>query len=342
MKLSIIVPVYNMAADGKLDYCLQSLIHQEMEDYEIIAVDDCSTDDSLKILQDYEERYPEVFRVLHHDQNKKQGGAKNTGLTYAAGEWIGFIDADDWISPDFYKKLIEKGEESGADVVGCHYSLVTEHTMTPGKVICNNEASQCGPASTETRRKLAMRPGSMVIKVYRRELIYGNHLSFPENIFYEDNCAGTVWMLSARHFELVEEPLYYYYQNPASTVHVINTTKCENRMAAARMLLSECEKRGFLKEYPQEIEFRFTELFYATTLFSYLSGIKGETFTEQLFFIRSLRDEMLRTFPHFRENAYYQQFMGAEEKELIDLQIKSNLLFFLRYRLVRLVRSLRK
>ena len=75
MKLSIIVPVYNMAADGKLEYCLESLVHQTVSDYEIIAVDDASTDNSLEILKNYEKKYPDRFIAVHSQVNKRQGGA---------------------------------------------------------------------------------------------------------------------------------------------------------------------------------------------------------------------------------------------------------------------------
>ena len=95
IKLSIIVPVYNMAADGKLEYCLDSLVNQTMApgSYEIIAVDDCSTDNSLEILRSYQDRYPDRFIAIASDRNRHQGGAKNIGLAGAKGEWIGFIDA---------------------------------------------------------------------------------------------------------------------------------------------------------------------------------------------------------------------------------------------------------
>ena len=77
MKLSIIVPVYNMAADHKLEYCLDSLVNQTVKNYEIIAVDDCSTDDSMKILKEYESRFPDKFHAVHSEVNRHQGGAKN-------------------------------------------------------------------------------------------------------------------------------------------------------------------------------------------------------------------------------------------------------------------------
>ena len=138
MKISVIVPVYNMAADGKLNYCLNSLVAQTVRDLEIIAVDDCSTDESGEILSQYEQEHPEIFRALFCDRNRHQGGAKNLALQHVRGEWISFIDADDWVVPDYYERLLKAAEETGADLVGCDYSLVTEHTMTPGQVIHNN------------------------------------------------------------------------------------------------------------------------------------------------------------------------------------------------------------
>ncbi|MDE7360187.1 MAG: glycosyltransferase, partial [Lachnospiraceae bacterium] len=91
MKLSIIVPVFNMAAEKKLEYCLDSLVAQTVADYEIIAVDDCSTDESWEILKDYEKRFPEKFRALHLEENNDQGGAMNAGLKMAHGVWIGLL-----------------------------------------------------------------------------------------------------------------------------------------------------------------------------------------------------------------------------------------------------------
>ena len=132
MKLSIIVPVYNMAHDGILEFCLDSLLHQTISDYEIIAVDDKSTDDSLKILREYEEKNPGVIRIIASENNRRQGGAKNLGLLKAVGEWIGFVDSDDWVSPDYYEKLLNRAEETGADIVGCNYNYTSEHSFIKG------------------------------------------------------------------------------------------------------------------------------------------------------------------------------------------------------------------
>lgn len=335
MKLSIIVPVYNMAAEEKLRFCLDSLIKQTVSDYEIIAIDDASTDLSPQILKEYQEKYPNLVKVFVHTTNKRQGGAKNTGLKHATGDWIGFIDSDDWITEDFYEKLIKKAESTGADMVGCDYSLVTEHTMQVGKVIQNNTVDQTGNLDLEKHKKLLMRSGSMVIKIYKHRIIKENKLDFPENIFYEDNCAGPVWSYYFKHFERVDEPLYYYYQHNVSTVHHITLEKCKDRMTAALALLKECKSRGFFEEYKEEIEFRFCELFYVNTLFSYMQGVKDP----KLAVVRKMRKEMVNNFPDFQKNSYYKKNTGQEEKELIALQMRSDVRFFLLYRIKLYVRS---
>lgn len=338
MKLSVIVPVYNMAADGKLQYCMDSLLNQTFSDMEIIAVDDASTDNSLDILKSYEAEYPHLVRVIHYDTNKRQGGAKNAGLQAAKGEWIGFIDSDDWVTPDYYEKLIKKAEENGADMVGCDYSLVSEHTFTVGEVIQNNALEQTGVLDKEKHKKLILRSGSMVIKVYRHEIIKENKLDFPEGIFYEDNCAGPVWSLYFTHFEKVEEPMYYYYQHQVSTVHHVSESKCLDRMRAGELLLLEMKDRGFLEEYHAEIEYRFAELYFVNTLFSYMLGVKKK----RLSFVKKLKAGMLAAFPDFQNNPYYKQYTGEEEQRMIAMLMQSDAKFYWYYRALWCYRNLRK
>lgn len=337
MKLSIIVPVYNMATDGKLQYCMDSLLNQTIQDYEIIAVDDCSTDDSFQVLQQYEQTYPGKIRCVRQQVNKKQGGARNTGLELAVGEWIGFIDSDDWIAPDMYEKLLAKAEKTGADVVGCDYHLTTERSMNIGQVVQNNFEAQTGILNQEKYGSLLMRAGSMVIKIYKHQVIKENRLRFPENTFYEDNYTGPVWMLCFKHFERVEEPLYYYYQHPGSTVHSISEERCRNRMDTAVMLVEECRRKGYDKLYNKELEFRFTEIYYYNTLFSYVSG--GNKV--RLSFVREIRKGMLKYFPNFQENIYYKDNYDAEQKRLVSYHMKSPVYFLIYYKLLTTYRKIR-
>ncbi|MBQ7955112.1 MAG: glycosyltransferase family 2 protein [Lachnospiraceae bacterium] len=338
MRLSIIVPVYNMASDGKLRFCLDSLVTQTISDYEIIAVDDGSTDDSPAILGEYQEKYPDKFKVIYHEKNKRQGGAKNTGLKVAAGQWVGFIDSDDWVTPDYYEKLLTKAEQTGADMVGCDYTLVTEHTMVPGQKVQNNTADQTGALDEEKHKKLILRSGSMVLKIYKREVITQNRLDFPEGIFYEDNCAGPLWSFYFNHFERVEEFNYFYYQHAVSTVHHVTESKCLDRMKAANLFYEECAQRGFLEKYFEEIEYRYTELHFVNTLFSYMLGAKKK----KLSFVRRLKTEITQHFPKFQENPYYQKLTNEEEKRMIEKMMKSTVYFFYYYRMLTMYRRWRK
>ena len=223
MKLSIIVPVYNMEADDKLKFCLDSLINQDIDDYEIIAVDDASTDASFEIMKSYEQKYPSLVRAIHSDVNMHQGGAKNIGIKEAKGEWIGFIDADDWISPDMYKKLLTVAENTGAGVVGCDYVMVNDHTYEiDGTIEANSRDDQVGELDHDRKASLILDGGSLCVKIFKRQTIIDNDLWFPKDIFYEDNAMSDGYLLTAGRFEYVKEPLYYYYQHDTSTVHSIS------------------------------------------------------------------------------------------------------------------------
>ncbi len=342
MKLSVIVPVYNMAEGEKLTYCLDSLVSQSLKsgEYEIIAVDDCSTDNSYEILKSYQDKYPDRFIALHSEVNLHQGGAKNIGLAIAKGEWLGFIDADDWIVPDYYERLIGKAEETGADMVGCDYCLTGEHSFKVGQIVHNNNKEQTGVLDREKYKKLMIETGSLVVKVYKRQIIVGDYEPgtkdkldiFPENIFYEDNAVSNTWMIRSKHFEYIEEPLYFYYQHDSSTVHSISRKNLEDRMVAGRLLVSSAKENGYYEDYLPEIEFQYTVLFYINTLFSAMP--KRFKVKDCYSFTKALGKEMKATFPDFQNNPYYREKIHPEEKKLVGFQMKSHLFFYIYYRLL--------
>lgn len=338
MELSIIVPVYNMAAEGKLAYCLDSLLKQQVADYEIIAVDDASTDASFEILSQYAERYPEKLRVIRSEVNRHQGGARNLGIREARGSFLGFMDSDDWAAPDMFAKLLARAHETGADVVGCDYTMVHSQTMTPGRIVPMNTAEQTGILDEAKRKKLILMPGSMVVKIYRRDIVVENELWFPEHIFYEDNCMSPLWMLHATRFEHVEEPLYFYYQHEASTVHGTTVQKCKDRMAAMELMLQKCRKYGFYERFLPELEYRYTSLGLITTLFSCMnSRMRGK-----YRLIGELRNIQKKRFPHFSENVYYKERIDREEQRLAEMLMKSRLGFWLYYHGLHGYRRLRR
>lgn len=337
MKLSVIVPVYNMMAGGKLKNCLDSLLRQDLEDMEIIAVDDKSTDDSLAFLESYSEKYGARFVTIASPVNRRQGGAKNLGLQRARGEWIGFIDSDDWVAGDMFSRLLKKAEETGADVVGCDYLLTDEIGKESGTVIQNNTEEQTGLLGEAQYKKLLLQPGSMVIKIYRRELFEKWNIRFPEFMFYEDNAIGALPLLYASRFERVPEPLYFYYQDPHSTVHTVSIARCEDRMKAMEIYKKECLERGFFEKYHEEIIYKITELGYKTTLFSYLQAANCPS----LAFVRRMRHFLLSQAPDYADNLYYKPNTDQESMRLIALHMKSPFLFLIYYKLLQGYRRLR-
>lgn len=339
MLLSIIIPVYNMASDNRLSFCLDSLINQTIDDYEIIAVDDCSTDSSLDILREYESRYPKKLRAIHSKQNHHQGGAKNIALREARGEWIGFIDADDWVVPDYYERLIQRARETGADIVGCDYTLVHEHTFeVSDEIVANSRKEQTGELTHEAKKSLILDGGSLCVKIFRRQTIIDNELFFPEDIFYEDNAMSNSYLLLAKHFEYIEEPLYFYYQHGDSTVHTFSKLRCDDRLESGRIMMKEAARLGFLNEFKDELEYKFTLLFYINTLFTYMPCVRPV----KVSYVKAMTRELLRTWPDFRSNPYYLERVDAEEKRLIDMACSSALWFVIYYKLLWGYRRLRK
>ena len=325
VKLSIIVPVYNMASAGLLQFCMESLLSQTVSDYEIIAIDNKSTDRSLEILRKFENDNPGKVVVIESGKNRGQGGAANRGLLAAKGEWIGFVNGDDWVTKDYYEKLLAKADETGADVVGCNRTVTEKLSFEAGEVIKNDFLNLTGELTEEDYAKLILNPGDRVAKIFRREIFSDNGLWFPEDMYYPDYCISPLAMLCCRHFEYVDEPNYFSCKKPEN----VSIQKCEDGMTAMIYFIEECIKREYLSEYPEEIEYRFTEVFYINTLFSFMHGMPF--YKKHLSFLYTLRDGILSCFPDFMENPYYLKNTDDETKRLLTLHMKSPLRFYWYY-----------
>ena len=160
-RLSIIIPVYNLAhlVSFGLDSLLnQTILHKDPTCLECIAVDDCSTDNSLEILRRYEKAHPQLFRVVHSPRNLKSGGTRNLGLAIARGEWIGFMDGDDWLAPDFCEKMLAKADATGADMVGCWAAVSDNHSFDVIQVLQMNSPEYTGKMGEQQYKHLILSP----------------------------------------------------------------------------------------------------------------------------------------------------------------------------------------
>ena len=231
MKLSIIVPVYKV--EEYLGECVDSLLSQTIDDYEIILVDDGSPDNSGKIADEYAAVNPDMIRVLHID-NGGQGRARNFALDIAKGDFVGFVDSDDWVTHDMYEKMYTRAAETGADVVVCDFMerfADGRESMLPASL----QDNWLGSA------------GSSCNKIFRRSLI--GELRFPVGLWYEDFYFSAVMLLRSKHTEFIAEPLYIYRRGQESTMHNNNAAKNLDMLTIMDMLEKEMVPAGYKDDF---------------------------------------------------------------------------------------------
>lgn len=232
-KISVIVPVYNTAR--YLARCLDSIAAQTFADWECICVDDGSTDESGAMLDAYARRDAR-FRVIHQE-NGGVSRARNAGLDAARGEWIGFVDSDDWVEPETFALAHEAAAAHNADLVQWDYVFEDN-----GKRIVGLSLAE-GPFSV-SKNDTYFCP-SMCHKLVLRKLIYDNHLLFPENIrLSEDRLFSFQCSLLARRAFHLNRALYHYTANASSASH--NMTR--------EMILEEVEVVKEMEKFSFDFE----------------------------------------------------------------------------------------
>lgn len=201
MKLSVIVPVYR--AEDYLRECVDSLLNQTLRDLEIILVNDGSPDRSGEIMEDYAARFPEKIRTLTLD-NGGQGRARNHGLALAQGDFLGFVDSDDWVLPSMFETMVNAAEAEGADVVDCNILAFYPDGSTE-------------PLRTWRDDRVIAAAGSCCNKIFRRSAMAD--LRFPEGLKYEDFDYSAKALLCSRKTVHLEDALYRYRVGQPSTMH---------------------------------------------------------------------------------------------------------------------------
>ena len=241
--ISIIVPVYQ--AEKTLSECIESILSQTMPDFELILVDDGSTDGSGDLCDSYAAKHDKI-RVIHKE-NKGAAAARNTGVLEAAGEWICFIDSDDVIAPDFLEVLIHTADETGADIVSCAYVKCSREEARYGKALFDQKIS-AGSDTTEYRGKDGVRallyqkgfisaPWGMISK---RKL--WNGVSFPEGSAAED--MGTIYrlFLEASSIARTDRVLYGYVVSASNTVFSTSSKRNPDYFRHSRQMISYIKK----------------------------------------------------------------------------------------------------
>lgn len=308
--VSIIVPVYN--TQNYLATCLDSLIGQTLQDIEIICVNDCSTDNSLLVLQEYAKIDPRI-RIVDLQENRKQGGARNAGIKLAKSPYFAFVDSDDWTDKTMFETLYRKACECNADLASCDYLMYHSNTNI---TVCKNFDSSVFALPTDERNRIFLLNGVRLWTcLFKNSLFFDNDLFFPEHLSYEDNAIVAALYLSASTVCKVDIPLYYYRCNNTSTTRSLNNYRFFDRLATSYIFLDNMKRLGFFVRYQAEIEYRFIELFYVNTIMVALSQFVPPEWT----YIKKVSREIRQILPRFRQNPYYRKRISGRIRLILFL-----------------------
>jgi glycosyltransferase involved in cell wall biosynthesis len=248
--ISIIVPVYNV--EKYLKRCLDSIFMQQFSrSFEVIAIDDCSNDNSLNILNEYKKHENRLI-ILKHETNKKVSITRSTGINYATGEFVMFIDSDDCLLPNAFEKLIGKCVETEADVVVYNYSLFDKNKKTNVIKNIGNEII--------TNNKFEVYEhffGALWNKIIKRALLENIVSGKVELGISEDLLYGTEILLKANKICLIPDSYYLYYINNNS---LTNSVKLGSFLQNQVIVLRQIEL--IFEKYQIEIEIKHKLLNY--------------------------------------------------------------------------------
>ena len=206
-KISIIVPVYN--SEKFLKRCIDSVLSQTHQNIEIILVNDGSIDKSSEICDLYAKK--DNVKV-EHIKNSGAGGARNVGLRLATGDYISFVDSDDWIHPEMLKTMLSTCQENGVSLVECDLVRVKSHLKIPN---IENKYSVIIKSRIESLKQILLdQRFSVVVRLYKKELL--NDIFFQENIMSEDVYFTLEVFGRISTLAVIPNKFYYYFLNTES------------------------------------------------------------------------------------------------------------------------------
>lgn len=261
-KISIIIPVFGV--ELYLNRCIESVVNQKYSNLEIILIDDGSPDNCPTICDEWAERDERI--VVIHKKNGGLSDARNIGLKIATGELVGFVDSDDWISPEMYQLLYENMLENDSDISACGVKMIwedqTQNTyLTPtGNYILNRKEAMEAIISESILKQ------PVWYKLYKAEVIH--NIFFPVSKHNEDVFWSYLAIGNANKISVFDTPCYYYFQRKDS---IMGNTFSLNRLDA---LEAKLERLQYLEiEFPDLVELAKKDLLFSGMYFMQLSLI---------------------------------------------------------------------
>lgn len=304
-KVSVVVPIYN--AEKYLNKCLDSIKNQTLKELQVILVNDGSTDSSEEIIDFYVNEYPHMFEKI----NKVNGGqatARNCALKNVSGEYIVFIDSDDYIEQEMLEEMYEVAKCNDSDIVVCNYYEIYNDKKVEKTAMKN--------ISKNMNVNYMLSNASPWNKLIKTNIIKENNISFLEKHIYEDLATMPILTGYAKNITYIQKPLYNYIIREGSTMRQNTYNKrLDSIFVAINHLEEEFRKRKLLEKYKEEIEFlNIYHLLYAASgrFLEYMEGKKK---------LIEIRKIMKENYPNWRKNRYY-------KRQSIQIKITCNIFYY--------------
>ena len=294
-KVSVIVPVYN--SENYLRQCLDSLVYQTLNDIEIIAVNDGSTDNSAIILEEYALKFPDKIRQFNQE-NKGQACARNFGLQQAKGEYIGFVDSDDSVALDMFEKMYQLARSEKADLVECDFLYCRVEDKK--EVVLKKYAS-----IKEHKKNADLFIDPLVSpwnKIYRKQILEESEIRFPEGLIYEDTAFYIQLIPWIKKTAYINLEFVKHYARIDST-----QTKKENPRVGEMIIIIEkiinyYQSQNYWDEYHEELEYFCVKILLCSSL-GRIALLSDDKLRKQT--VQKLIQVINMNFPTYRKNKYF-------------------------------------
>ncbi len=309
-KISVIIPCYN--AESCIDRCMTSVVGQTMgmDALEIICIDDASTDDTWSCLQRWEQIYPDHILLVRQEVNRRQGAARNLGLSISSAEWIAYVDADDWLEPDYLEQLYTSVVQTTCDVAVCGWRSDRSDSLVYFGQGLESQKQYVTVDTKELRKQILINKSLSIAawgKLIRRDFLVDHGIYFPEGLTYEDEYWMPLLHIYAVNLCFINKPLYHYFVNDSSVLHSENMDYLMDWLTVQSMKWADYHKRGILQEFREEMEY---DLLYSTVnlLGRIIYGHDRQSFS----YFRLLGEFVRKCVPDYRMNRYMEKFSKGQ------------------------------
>ena len=285
--LTVVIPVYNV--EKYLKRCIESILIQEWKNYDILLVDDGSTDSSPQICDDYAKVY-DFISVIH----KKNGGlseARNTGISHAKGDYVYFPDSDDWLEPQTFKELADVLESQEFDIVSFNREFVKGEEDT---IVSDPLVTQVyeGKDAFVQMLKHSYITGFANDKIYKKSLFIDNNISFPKGKYYEDLGTNYKLFLSAENVFATNQKYYHYLiDNPDSITQSWNEQKFSDMFEFYKDIFYS----DFVRSRLNQEELQTSQLYYVNGLIHILARLyKSKLDKKYIDITNQVKQELLK------------------------------------------------